>query len=159
MRIMYYSVMTQANSEKWFSYNNKGYFIMQELCTIRVPVNLEVLWKVIWLTAFSNPSGLVPNVKLTCPRNAVMDTRTELTCNVMSSTFATIKWFYNGQAITKRHVTVDIRSCNQTLKIKYAKTTDGGNYTCQVTNSEGSVTTSCLLEVKGKATPSIHELW
>ena len=123
---------------------------MKELWTIRVPV------KVLQRSAFSIPSGLVPNVTLNCPILAVpMDTRTEIICDVTSSSFALIKWFYNEQAISKSSAKVDTRSCNQTLKIKHAKTSDGGNYTCQVSNSHGSVTKSCRLKVKGKATPSV----
>jgi len=70
---------------------------------------------------------------------------------VHSNTFAKITWFHNGQPISdqgKSHVTVDGKSCYQTLKIKFAKTSDGGNYTCQVSNSDGVVNKTCVLDVK-----------
>ena len=73
----------------------------------------------------------------------------EITCAVMSRSFALIAWLYNGEPIDKPHVNTESLSCHQKLKIKYAMTSDSGNYTCQVTNTNGSVTNACLLKVKG----------
>lgn len=109
--------------------------------------------------------GLAPTVKMTCSKVPVtMDARTELECEVTSSTFAKIAWFYNGRPLSdgdpyKSHLTVDGKSCNQTLKINFAKTRDSGNYTCHVANTNGSTTKTCLLEVKGKATPQTFTVW
>ena len=76
----------------------------------------------------------------------------EITSEVMSRSFALIAWLYNGQPIDrsdKPHVKNESLSCHQKLKIEYAMTSDSGNYTCQVTNTNGSVTKACLLKVKG----------
>ncbi|KAJ7373201.1 calcium ion binding [Desmophyllum pertusum] len=104
--------------------------------------------------------GLAPNVTITCPTRAVkLDARTEIVCRVLSRTFAKITWFHNGQPISDQrqsHVTVDSLTCNQTLKIKFAKTIDGGNYTCQVTNSNVTVKQTCSIEVKADKTKEIH---
>ena len=90
-----------------------------------------------------------------CPKQSIkLDAHTEIACEVLSKTFAKITWFHNGQPISKqgkRHVKVDRKSCHQTLKIKFAKTNDGGNYTCQVANAMGKVTKACVLDVKGKS--------
>lgn len=92
---------------------------------------------------------------ITCPKLPVKtDARTEIACEVLSKTFAKITWFHNGQPISeqrKSHVTVDRKSCYQTLKIKFVKTSDGGNYTCKVANSNGTVNKTCGLDVKGKS--------
>lgn len=92
---------------------------------------------------------------ITCPKLPVKtDAHTEIACEVLSKTFAKITWFHNGQPISeqrKSHVTVDRKSCYQTLKIKFVKTSDGGNYTCKVANSNGTVNKTCALDVKGKS--------
>ena len=92
---------------------------------------------------------------MTCPRVPVKtDWYTEITCEVLSKTFAKIIWFHNGKPISeqkKSHVKVDRESCNQTLKIRFARTSDGGNYTCQVANANGNVNKTCFLDVKGKS--------
>ena len=92
---------------------------------------------------------------MTCPKQFVKaDAHTEISCEVHSNTFAKINWFHNGQPISdqgKSHVTVDGKSCYQTLKIKFAKTSDGGNYTCQVANFDGVVNKTCVLDVKSKS--------
>jgi len=104
--------------------------------------------------------GSVPNVKITCPKMAVkMDVRTEITCKVISNTFASIAWFFNGRPITgplKNHVTADTLTCNQTLKIKFAKLSDGGNYTCRVANRDGNTTKACFLQVEADKTKHLH---
>ncbi|KAL9957863.1 hypothetical protein ACROYT_G034813 [Oculina patagonica] len=103
---------------------------------------------------------LEPKVDLTCPSLPVkMDGRTEIVCEVLSGTFAKITWFHNGQPISdqiKSHVTVDWKTCNQTLKIKFAKTSDRGKYTCQVANTVGTVNKTCALDVKADRTKNIH---
>lgn len=92
---------------------------------------------------------------ITCPNLPVkMDAHTEIVCDVISSTFAKITWFHNGQLISdqhRSHVMVDWKTCNQTLKIKFAKNSDRGKYTCQVANTDGIVNKTCLLDVKGKS--------
>ena len=82
-----------------------------------------------------------------------MDTRTEITCEVISSSYANITWYHNGQLIShkkKYNVTADRKTCDQTLKIKYAGANDNGNYTCVVVNSVGEETKTCPLVVKGE---------
>lgn len=44
----------------------------------------------------------------------------------------------------------DWKTCNQTLKIKFARTTDSGKYTCQVADISATVNKTCNLHVKGK---------
>ena len=89
-----------------------------------------------------------------CPNSPVrIDAHTEIVCEVHSITFAKITWFHDGQPISKQrrhHVVADWKTCNQTLKIKFAKTTDSGKYTCQVANISATVSKTCNLEVKGK---------
>ena len=84
-----------------------------------------------------------------------MDTRAEVTCEVISSSYANITWYHNGQLIShkkkhKSHIKADRKTCNQTLKIKRAGTNDNGNYTCVVVNSVGEVKKTCPLVVKGE---------
>ena len=92
---------------------------------------------------------------MTCPKLPVkMDEHTEIACEVLSKTFAKITWFHNAQPISEQrtsHVRVDRKSCDQTLKIKFAMTSDGGNYTCQVANAVATVKKTCFLHVKGKS--------
>ena len=92
---------------------------------------------------------------MTCPKQPIkMDAHIEITCKVLSKTFDKITWFHNGQPISKQgknHVKVDRKSCHQILKIKVAKTSDGGNYTCQVANDSRKVNKTCVLEVEGKS--------
>ena len=83
----------------------------------------------------------------------MMDTRTEVTCEVISSSYANITWYHNGQLIShkkKYNVKVDRKTCDQTLKIKHAGANDNGNYTCVVVNSVGEETKTCPLVVKGE---------
>ena len=85
----------------------------------------------------------------------MIDTRTEITCEVISSSYANITWYHNGQLIShkKKHkynVKVDRKTCDQTLKIKHAGAKDNGKYTCVVVNSVGEVNKTCSLVVKGE---------
>ena len=84
-----------------------------------------------------------------------MDTRTEITCEVISSSYANITWYHNGQLIShkKKHnnyVKADRKTCDQTLKIKHAGTNDNGHYTCVVVNGDGEVNKTCRLVVEGE---------
>lgn len=83
----------------------------------------------------------------------MMDTRTEITCEVISSSYANITWYHNGQLIShkkKYNVKADRKTCDQTLKIKHAGANDNGNYTCVVVNSVGEETKTCSFVVKGE---------
>ena len=83
----------------------------------------------------------------------MMDTRTEITCEVISSSYANITWYHNGQLIShkkKYNVKADRKTCDQTLKIKHAGTNDNGHYTCVVVNSVGEVKKTCPLVVIGE---------
>ena len=83
----------------------------------------------------------------------MMDTRTEVTCEVISSSYANITWYHNGQLIShkkKYNVTANRKTCDQTLKIKHAGTNDNGHYTCVVVNSVGEVKKTCPLVVIGE---------
>ena len=92
---------------------------------------------------------------MNCPKLPIKpDARTAITCEVLSKTSAKITWFHNAQPISeqkKSHVRVDTESCNQTLKITFAKTSDSGNYICQVSNANATVNKTCVLDVKGKS--------
>ena len=94
-------------------------------------------------------------MNVTCPKLPIKtDAHAEITCEVLSKTFDKITWFHNGQLISKQgksHVKVNKKSCHQTLKIKFAKTSDAGNYTCQVANASRKVNKTCVLDVKGKS--------
>ncbi|XP_020626105.1 contactin-4-like isoform X3 [Orbicella faveolata] len=108
----------------------------------------------------SETLGGTPNVDMTCPKLPIkMDAHTEIACEVLSKTFANITWFHNRQPISKQrksHVTVDRKSCYQTLKIKFVTTSDGGNYTCQVANANGNVNKTCVLDVKAHTTEEVQ---
>lgn len=98
-------------------------------------------------------TGSELKVHMTCPSVVQRDATVEISCEVMSKTFAVIAWFYNGQQtkqLGKTHVKIDNLSCQQKLKIKHAMTTDSGNYTCTVTNDTSTITKTCHLEVKGR---------
>ncbi|XP_068752501.1 hemicentin-1-like isoform X3 [Montipora capricornis] len=99
---------------------------------------------------FTNQTGPEPVVLMTCPYSVETDMTVEITCAVMSRSFALIAWLYNGEPIDNPFLKTESLTCHQKLKIKYAMTSDSGNYTCQVTNTNGSVTKACLLKVKGK---------
>lgn len=100
----------------------------------------------------SETLGETPTVDMTCPKLPIKtDAHTAIACKVLSKTFAKITWFHNAQAISeqrKSHVRADRKSCEQTLKIKFAMTSDGGNYTCQVANANATVNKTCFLDVK-----------
>lgn len=103
--------------------------------------------------------GPEPIVNISCPQLTKLDEKAEIKCKVLSKTFANIEWFYNGQPINglqKSHVTAESLSCNQILKITFAKSSDSGNYTCQVTNANGSVKKTCALEVKADKLKDVH---
>ena len=118
-------------------------------------ISIWTMWLKLWRITCSS-SGRTPNVDMTCPTKLSVktDAHTEISCQVLSKTFAKITWFHNGHPISnqrKSHVTVDRKSCDQTLKIKFAKTSDGGHYTCQVANSNGTINKTCVLDVQGKS--------
>ncbi|XP_074627643.1 uncharacterized protein LOC141885709 isoform X3 [Acropora palmata] len=94
-----------------------------------------------------------------CPSAVKRDATAEISCKVMSKTFAVISWFYNGQPIKqlgKSHLKIDSLSCQQILKIKFAMSSDGGNYTCTVTNINSTITKTCHLVVKASKPNPVH---
>ena len=101
------------------------------------------------------PSAGTPTVDMNCPKLPIKrDAHTAIACKVLSKTSAKITWFHNAQPISEQkwsHVRVDRKSCGQTLKITFAKTSDSGNYTCQVANANATVNKTCVLDVKGKS--------
>lgn len=80
-----------------------------------------------------------------------LDAHVQIECEVISGTFANITWFHNGTSLSelkKSFVTIDKRSCGQTLKIRYASSHDEGKYTCAATNKFGTVNKTCSLHIK-----------
>ncbi|XP_015761307.1 PREDICTED: fibroblast growth factor receptor 2-like isoform X2 [Acropora digitifera] len=108
---------------------------------------------------YTNHTSSVPEVHMKCPSVVKRDATAEISCKVMSKTFAVISWFYNGQPIKqlgKSHLKIDSLSCQQRLKIKFAMSSDSGNYTCTVTNTNSTITKTCHLVVKASKPDPVH---
>ncbi|XP_044183175.1 peroxidasin homolog pxn-1-like isoform X2 [Acropora millepora] len=108
---------------------------------------------------YTNHTSSVLEVNMKCPSAVKIDATVEISCEVMSKTFAVISWFYNGEQIKQlenTHAKSDSLSCQQKLKIKYAMSKNSGNYTCTVTNINSTITKTCPLVVKASKPNPVH---
>lgn len=64
----------------------------------------------------------------------------------------TFSWTLNGQHISSNpHLSFDNQAKRSVLSIDSVKISDGGNYTCHVTNSHGTDSYSAILKITGNA--------
>lgn len=71
-----------------------------------------------------------------------------ITCSVKSNPAAMVTWLFNGAPLD---ATQEIRykrlHCNQSLTIQFAEQRDSGNFTCVVTNNNGSASETAFVTV------------
>ncbi|XP_050361303.1 titin-like isoform X2 [Nymphalis io] len=81
-------------------------------------------------------------------RTAVEGSRVKLTCSILSPTDPTVTWYKNGKELDNKH---KFRSKFVegliTLEILNAIPSDSGEYSCNIENENGSITSSANLKV------------
>ena len=81
-------------------------------------------------------------------RTAVEGSRVKLTCSILSPTDPIITWYKNGVLLdNKQKFRIKVVEGLITLEVLNAVPTDSGEYSCSVSNENGSITSSANLKV------------
>ncbi|KAK6166181.1 hypothetical protein SNE40_022939 [Patella caerulea] len=93
----------------------------------------------------SPPDFTVQLKNKTVPEGAYV----KMSCSVLGIPAPTIRWFKHGEEITKdKHYSFRNNYGLLSLEINQASIQDIGSYTCEATNSEGTVTCNAYLDVE-----------